>query len=58
MEAGQEEGAGGEGLQVGLLEGQGTAKGTLTPQSLYQDPPWRVRELLMEPLPPKELGEG
>ena len=31
MEAGQEEGAGGEGLQVGLLEGQGTAKGTLTP---------------------------
>lgn len=29
---------------VGLLEGRGTCKGTLTPQSLHQRSPWRIRE--------------
>ena len=48
-DAGDEEVASGEGRQVGLQEGQGTTKGTLYPQSLYQGSPWRVREHMKEP---------
>ena len=39
---------------VELLEGRGICEGTLTPQSLNQRSPWRIREPDWKPWSPKE----